>query len=168
MFLFLPLIYLFDRNLITKIIYESHFFFKVTITWNDYVSGTFQMLELIASSQTLVCLKLPEVYSWVFNQPHYMFQPSWPKTVQGLRSKWKGPMQDFYLVFLTHQTCPHLLVLGSGYSLTLQWHLLPAVWSTVPLTPPSVVKVITQPLISHPKVLASFIGKGNNFPDFIS
>lgn len=32
MFLVLPLIYLFDRNLITKIIYESHFFFKVTIT----------------------------------------------------------------------------------------------------------------------------------------
>lgn len=26
MFLFLPLIYLFDRNLTTKIIYESHFF----------------------------------------------------------------------------------------------------------------------------------------------
>lgn len=38
-----------------------------------------------------------------------------------------------------------LLVLGSGCSLTLQWHLLPAVWSTVPLTPPSVVKVITLP-----------------------
>lgn len=71
--------------------------------------------------------------SWVFNKPHCMDQPSWP----------------------------HLLVSGSGGSLTPQCHPSPAVVIVPGLyLPLPIAKIIGWLLIPHPKVLASFRGEG--------